>query len=182
MRAESLGECAGDRCLARAARADDDDASHATRARQRPYALRGATRPGVGRGRRARESPRRGPAQPRRTARVSARLRRRRPSGSAAECRRLGARASRLAAFDRRTRARRSDDGDGDALHSVVHVAAEVPDGLQRLLVPRVVARAAAELVHALRRVPVERPPLPCPVGVDVTLERGVAPRLPAVG
>ena len=39
--------------------------------------------------------------------------------------------------------------GDGDALDGVVHVAAEVPRRLQRLLVPGRVARAAAQLVLA---------------------------------
>ena len=46
------------------------------------------------------------------------------------------------------------DDGDADALDGVVHVAANVPGRLERLLVPGRVSRAATQLVLAGLGVP----------------------------
>ena len=77
---------------------------------------------------------------------------------------------------------RSGDDGDADPLNRVVHVATEVPHRVERLLVPRGVAGAAAELVLPRSGVPPESPRTPGP-----PTERGRRPtrasaqRAPAV-
>ena len=58
---------------------------------------------------------------------------------------------------------RSGDDGDADPLNRVVHVATEVPHRVERLLVPRGVAGAAAELVLPRSGVPPESPRTPGP-------------------
>ena len=150
-----------------------------TRARRRRM-LRGATRPAAGLGRRAEDAGDekqhglvKGPgigATPTAPAHRS-------------EPRNLPSRRTSLTALsvrlkDTRMPPRGSDHRHGHALDGVVHVAAKIPDGLHRLLVPRVVACAATELMHARHGVPADRPPLPRPVGVDVALDGGCTPSL----
>src|SRR4029453_18493745 len=72
-------------------------------------------------------------------------------------------------------------DADADALDGVVLVAADVPPGLERLRVARLVGRACAEDVVAGRRVPVERPAAPGIRVVELADDLGIGPGATAV-
>src|SRR5918996_3234553 len=71
---------------------------------------------------------------------------------------------------------------DRNTLDGVVRVATEIPGRLERLDVPGLVARAAAELVLAGPRVPSEAPATPGPAAERVGLELRLGPGRAAVG